>query len=360
VSFSVNLPFNKVSFGQVSTLLMRGLYGKGVHPCAFPIAQTDLAHIGQDKPFMDYLSKCLNKAHLEHDRNKPTFKLWHLNDSLPSYSKISKLLTFYELDQPTPTEINISKNIDKLFFTNKYTQDVFEQYGVESTLIPLPFDKHSFKVLNKKYFEDDRIVFNLCGKFEKRKHHEKIIKAWANKFGNNKKYYLQCAVYNTFIDAESNKQNFIKAVDGKSYSNIQFLGDMPTNSLYNDFLNSSDIIIGMSGGEGWGLPEFQSLALGKHGVIMNAHAYKEWATEENSIMVEPSGKIEAYDGVFFAPNQAYNQGNIFDFKDDDFISACEEAIKRVELSRVNEEGLKIQKDFSLEKTIDKLLPLIDE
>ena len=59
---------------------------------------------------------------------------------------------------------------------------------------------------NKKYFNDERIVFNLCGKFEKRKHHAKIIKSWIKKYGNNPKYSLQCAVYNPFLNEEQNQQ----------------------------------------------------------------------------------------------------------------------------------------------------------
>ena len=78
------------------------------------------------------------------------------------------------------------------------------------------------------------------------------------------------------------------------------------------------------------------------------------ANESNSVMVQPSGKIEAYDGLFFKPNEPYNQGNIYDFSEDDFISSCEEAIKRYESSQVNENGLKLQEDFSLDKTLDKL------
>ena len=80
-------------------------------------------------------------------------------------------------------------------------------------------------------------------------------------------------------------------MEGKSPTLIlNFLGMMQKNSLYNDFLNSGNIILGMSGAEGWGLPEFQSVALGKHAVILNASAYKDWATEENSVMVESNGK----------------------------------------------------------------------
>ena len=340
---------------------MRGLFKKKISPCLFPIGgNIDFNSIAEDKPFFNYISECASKANKEHDRNTPTFKLWHLNQSLDSFSKETNLLTFYELDQPTPSEINAAKNVDKLFFTNKYTQDIFSQYGVESTVIPLAFDNYSFKKLNKKFFEDDRIVFNLCGKFEKRKHHEKIIKAWSRRFGNDKKYYLQCSLYNPFIDEKKNRDNFVKSVENKSYANIQFLGHMPTNALYNDYLNSGDIVIGMSGAEGWGLPEFQSLAIGKHGVILNAHAYKEWATPDNSVLVEPSGKTEAYDGLFFFPNQEWNQGNIFDFQEDDFIAGCEKAIEKVENSKINKEGLKIQEKFSLNNTLEKLLPLISK
>ena len=73
---------------------------------------------------------------------------------------------------------------------------------------------------------------------------------------------------------------------------------MHKNEMYNDFLNSSDVVLGMSGGEGWGLPEFQSACLGKHAVLLNASAYKDWANEENAVLVEPSGNA-MYDGVFF-------------------------------------------------------------
>ena len=69
------------------------------------------------------------------------------------------------------------------------------------------------------------------------------------------------------MDENSNKQMFSNCLNGNSYFNVNFLGHMVQNVLYNDFLNSGDIIIGMSGAEGWGLPEFQSAAIGKHAVI---------------------------------------------------------------------------------------------
>jgi hypothetical protein len=114
----------------------------------------------------------------------------------------------------------------------------------------------------------------------------------------------------------------------------------------------------MSGGEGWGLPEFHSLALGKHAVILNAHVYKDWANEENACLVEPSSKIEAHDNMFFHRGTPFNQGNIFTFKEDDFISGCERAIERVQKNKLNEAGLKLQKQFTIENTVDRIVNLL--
>ena len=72
-------------------------------------------------------------------------------------------------------------------------------------------------------------------------------------------------------------------------------------------------------------------------------------------MVNPSGKIPAYDGRFFKEGGPVNQGEIFDWKEDDFIDACEEAIKRYQNNPVNEEGLKLQEEFPVSKTVDLIL-----
>ncbi len=357
MEYCLELPINAVSFGQVSTALLREVKGRGLDPCVFPIGNPDLAAQNKDEDFEIWLSKNILKASAEHDRNKKSIKLWHLNGGLNSVSKEQILLTFYELDSPTKTEINIAKN-NIIVTSSEYTKEIFKSYGIETHYIPLGFDKFNFKTLNKDFFNDDRIAFNLCGKFEHRKHHRKIIHSWLKKFGNNKKYYLQCANYNSFISKEDNQKITNEILGGNSFFNINFVSFMQNNELYNDFLNSSDIIIGMSGGEGWGLPEFQSTALGKHAVVLNAHSYKGWANEENSILVPPSGKIDSYDGMFFKKGSEYNQGQIFDWNEDDFISACEEAIKRVEKNKVNDAGLKLQEEFTYSKTLDNLLELV--
>lgn len=361
MSLSFNLPINTVSFGQISTLILRELFSLNKNINLLPIGNPDLSTQSDITPqFGEWLQNSINDSLANHSREDKIFKLWHLNGSFESYSNKQVLLSFYELDQPTKIEVNTVKNNYKVLFSSQETVDLYKNLGCKNVeYIPLAFDKYNFNKIDKTYFIDDRIVFNLVGKLEKRKHHVKLIQLWANKFGNNKKYALQCCIFNPFMKPEDQNTIISQALQGKSYFNINFLPFMGQNKIYNDYLNSANIIIGMSGGEGWGLPEFHSLALGKHAVILDAHVYKDWANKDNAVLVQPSNKIEAYDNMFFQKGSPFNQGNIFTFKEDSFIDGCEEAIKRCECNRVNSKGLELQNEFTIDNTVSKILKLME-
>ena len=354
--FALHLPLNGVSFGQVSTALLREFHEKGVQPFLFTIGQADLSSQQISPELNKWIESGIKKAIETYNRDIPLFKLWHLNhESLTSFSKQQSLFTFYELDHPTLIETNIAKNQKDVFVSSQYTKKIFEDFGITNCkYIPLGFDKYNFYEKDQTYLPD-RIVFNLTGKLEKRKHHEKIIKAWVKKYGNNRDYALQCAIANPFLKEADFNSRVSQILENKTYFNVNFLGMMQKNILYNDFLNSGNIILGMSGAEGWGLPEFQSVAVGKHAVILNATAYKEWATENNSILVQPNGKTEAADGIFFKKGGPLNQGYIYTFDEDEFIEGCEKAIQRFKDNPINSEGKKLQEEFSYTKTADAIM-----
>jgi hypothetical protein len=359
-NFALHLPINLVSFGQVSVPILRKLHELGHEPSLFPI-QLDLNGHNVPQDFANWLNGCLNKALKTHKRSVPIFKLWHLNGSFESFSNQQVLFTFYELDQPTQEELNIIRNQSKVLVSSQFTKNVLEDNGADNIeFIPLFFNPYDFKKIDKKYFDDDRITFKLVGKLEKRKHHLKIINAWAKKYGNNKKYFLDCAVFNQFMKPEDQMNLLNQALEGKRYSNIQFQNFIPLNAAYNDYLNSGDIVIGMSGGEGWGLPEFHSVAIGKHAIILNASSYKGWANADNSVLVKPSGKIEVYDGIFFQKGAPFNQGSIFTWDNDDFLNACDTAIEKVNKNRLNNEGLKLQEKFTLSNTVNAILNILNK
>lgn len=360
MDFIFNGGLNNLSFGSVSFMFLREAWKLGLQPAIFPIGPvvTEAQNIEPD--FASWLNSGINKSRFA-SRTQPVLKIWHLNDGLSSYGKSQVLYTFFELDRGTAEEHNIVKNQEATIFSSSCAAEIFKNDGPKVTSVPLGFDKYNFMAKHRPSYPDNRIVFNLLGKFEKRKRHQKVIKSWIKKFGKDRRYFLQCSLHNHFLSPEELQQNYLQCLDNKNdIFNVKFYNFLPTNAEFNSFLCSANIVIGMSGGEGFSLGDFQSLALGAHGVILNATAYRDWATESNAVLVSPSGKIAAEDGKFFIRGAPYNDGAamIYDWNEDDFIEGCERAIKRVQADPTNWEGMKLQTQFTTRKMAEDVLNVL--
>ena len=271
---------------------------------------------------------------------------------------INLLFTFHETSELTEIEKNLLMLQDNIFVSSNYTKNIFEMNGVENVhFTPLGFDT-DFCDTGKEYLPE-KIHFGLMGKFEQRKNTARIIKTWLKVFGNNPKYLLSCAITNPFLDNATLQNEFVKITEGKNYNNLNIVPYMQTNSDVNDFINSIDIdLTGLSGGEGWNLPAFNSTALGKWSVVMNATAHKDWATKENSILIEPSKLKDCYDGVFFKQGNAFNQGQFFDITDEEMESAILDSATYAK--KPNPEGLKLQNKFTYDGTVETILNAINK
>lgn len=362
MDIAFNVPVNRVSFGQVSYNLLRVAKELGHNVFLIPIGPIDVTAFEPDEDFKKWLGESVDRMNTGFHRDMPCIKLWHIGTpdeqigargSFDQLTNKTSFISFYELDKPTELEAQVVRNFD-MVFTSRYTCETFQSKQAPSRFVPLGVDP-TFVPISKRYFSDDRIVFGMLGKFEHRKHHQKMIGAWVKRFGNNKRYYLQCAVYNPFFNPQMNANLISGSMGNKHYWNVNPITWVPTNTLYNEFLNSNHIVLGLSGAEGWGIPEFNSVAIGKHAVILNAHAYKEWADDKNAVLVEPCGKVPAYDGVFFKPGGLLNQGDIFTWDEDAFIAGCEAAVERYVASPVNNAGLELRHKFSYEKTFAAII-----
>ena len=355
----VNAPINALSFGNVSVNILRELHKKDVDLVFFPIGdKAELeAYDKIDLSFVKYLQSATNSRYEKINKDIPTLKLWHIFGSETRYSKNQSLFTFHEVSEVTSIEKNLLNLQDKVFVSSNYTKNIFELNGVENvTYVPLGFDS-DFHITNKTYLED-KIHFGLLGKFESRKNTARIIKTWLKLFGNNSKYQLSCAITNPFLDKAKFQNELLKTLEGKQYNNLNFVPYMQTNSEVNDFLNSIDIDLGgLSGAEGWNLPSFNATALGKWSVVMNATAHKDWATSDNSILIEPSSLKDCYDDVFFKKGQAFNQGQFFNISDEEMENAILKSVSYAK--KPNPEGLKLQKEFTYEKTVETILCAIN-
>ena len=357
-------PLNQLSFGNVAFNFLKEFYAlqqkdRSLTVSYFPIANADVSAFNTtDASFNEWLKQSVENRFKNLRKDAITLKLWHINGAEKRLTAKQVLFSFYELDQPTVAENAIVGLQDATIFSSSYARDTFLGNGCSNVYsAPLGFDSSFFKT-SKKYLEG-KVHFLLMGKFEKRKHSDKIIKLWAKKYGNNPKFQLSCSVTNPFLDKDLMKR--ITAGYKGLASNINFLPYVNTNAEVNDIVNSADIdLSGLSGAEGWGLPAFNATCLGKWSVVLNATSHKDWATENNSILVQPSGKIEAYDGVFFKKGSDFNQGNIFDFNEDAAVSAMERATELVLGGKKNEEGASLGQKFTYANTVSHIRDILSK
>lgn len=344
----VEAALNSLSFGNVSYNIIRELFDKGHEVGIFPIGeQVDLSAYSVPDDLSNKIQNSIDSRFDYLSKDIPSLKIWHLNGSENRKNPNQYLYTFYECSEPTEIERKLCKAQTKTIFSSSYSADIF---GADS--VPLGFDKDFFNT--QKTYLNEVVHFGLMGKFEKRKRTGEIIKAWAKKYGNNNKYQLTCCITNPFFKKDEMSHVLNAVLEGKQYTNINFLPFLKKNSEVNDLLNAIDIdLTGLSGGEGWNLPSFNATCLGKWSVVLNATSHKDWATKDNSILVEPTGKFDCYDSKFFIKGSPFNQGQFFDCDEDTIISAMEQAESKV--GQVNTEGQKLAENMSYSKTVDGIL-----
>lgn len=359
MSLVIKAPLGSQSFGQVSLNLLREIFSIRDDVCFFAEGQykggQELAAFDVEKSFLDKLNAAYARRFMFDPKRDTCIRLWHINGAETRLCNREILYTYHETSELTSLEKRILSFQDKVAVSSSYSQSVFSKHGVTSYVVNPGFDP-DLKIIQRKYFPN-HIHFGIMGKFEKRKHTAKTIGLWAKKYGNDSRFKLTCAVFNPFLSQEQNDVAFDRALDGKKYNNIFKIPYMPKNSMMNDFLCSLDIdLTGLSGGEGWNLPAFNATALGKWSIVLNATAHKDWATSDNSILVEPSGEIPCEDGVFFKNGLPFNQGNFFDYSEESFYSATNLAISKAKVNNVS--GLSLQTEKSYKKSATQLLDLI--
>jgi hypothetical protein len=352
----IETPLNSLSFGNVSINILRELHKLDANIGLFPMGEVKLQAHEINPDFQTYLKKSIDQRFDFLSKDIKALKLWHLNGADNRKNPHQLLYSFYECNKPTDVEVAIANAQNTVAFSSTYARDQFNKLGVDAKHVPVGFDE-TLVSSNEEYFDDSVTHFVLMGKFEKRKHTAKIIQTWVKKYGNDSKFLLTCCVTNPFVKEDEMRKLINDALGNEHYTNVNFLPYLNTNIEVNDLLNSADIdLTGLSGGEGWNLPSFNATALGKWSVVLNATSHKDWATAENSILVEPHGEISVADNMFFQEGNPFNQGSFYSWKEDAAIAAMETAISKSKT--VNTEGLKLQQKFSYKRTTDELLKLL--
>jgi hypothetical protein len=357
VRINFNAPINTLSFGHVATNLLHAAFTAGVDVNLFPIGNPDISAYNYSNEFKAWLGSSLNKARKDYRFTDKSFKLWHLNGCENGVGDNRALITFHELSTLTPTEANLANQQLATFVTSRYTEQAFKQTGVSNVrYLPLGFDSIHFKKLdNARSFQSDgNIVFGLFGKWEKRKHTSNVIRSWVEQYGGKQGYKLNLNVFNPHLDPAHNDRLLLDSLNGQRVWNVNPQPFYKTLAELNHCINSCDVVLDMSGGEGFSIPSFTATALGKQAVLSNFSSLADWGPQGGGIMV-PAGPMEdAYDGHFFVKGQEFNQGQIAGFNKQGFLDGCAEAVGLAKFGP-NAKGAELKREWTWDKTLSKLL-----
>ena len=174
----------------------------------------------------------------------------------------------------------------------------------------------------------------------------------------NKKHQLTTCVNNPFFQPEHMNAFYGACFEGKPKpANVNVLPKMDKNVEMNQLYNSADIdLSGFSGSEGWGIPAFTAIALGKWSIVTNCAAHKDWATAENSILVEVPEMRLVYDGVFFQQGSPFSQGSIYAPTTEQLQAAFDIAEKKAKTP--NPAGRHLATTHTYKRTVDEILAKI--
>lgn len=338
-------PINFTGYGITSYNIYKQLREK-LDVTLFPIGSPQI----DTNEYEHALIQDLNKQEI-FENSDTFFKIWHQFD-LTTRIGTSKYgaLTFFEVDKLKAQEVRAMNNIDIMFVASEWAKNILIENGVKTKIVvsPLGVDPKIFnESLNELVSKDsNKYIFLNIGKWEVRKGHDILPEIFNAAFDENDNVELWMLNHNPFLSSEDNNVWLSLYKNTKLGSKIKIL---PRVSLHSDvakLIALSDCGIFPARAEGWNneVPEF--FALNKPVILTNYSAHTEYATKDNSFLIDIDGLVPAKDDKFF--NGFGNWANI----DDKQIEQTVEHMRYVYKNniRTNSNGLITAKNLTWENT----------
>lgn len=337
-------PVNTLGYGYTGYNVTKSL-SKTVDVALFPIGdKIDNSLVSPE------IQQSLKNA-VFFDPNGDCVRIWHQHD-MAQFVGRGKHVGFpiFELDKFTDIEKHHLNSCDELFLPSKWAVEMCNNNGItpKSTVVPLGVDRSVFYPTK---VNPGRTVFLNCGKWEVRKGHDVLIKAFKKAFNDKDDVLLLMCNSNPFLSKEQT-DNWEKLY---KHPKIRLLPRLQTSQEVATMMNRADCGVFPSRAEGWNLEALEMLSCGKQLIITNYSAHKEFCSSSNSMLVDINGTEPAKDGIWF-----HGQGNwasIGERQIEQLASYMREVhlLKQGGRLELNDEGIATAKKFTWDNTAAKII-----
>jgi glycosyltransferase involved in cell wall biosynthesis len=342
---NINLmaPYNDLGYGNASKNILKSLVSQGHHVAYFPIGNIS----GVQSEDLNILKDSLSNQKV-FDYKAPSIRIWHQNALAESVGRGKRLgWPFFELDKFSKEEIHHLQSCDALFVSSAWAKSVVQAHVKTPTfIVPLGVDTKIFNpsIVKAKGVGSPTIFFN-CGKWEIRKGHDILVTAFNLAFKPEDNVELRMMNHNPFLtQAQTERWHdiYLGSPLGEA-GKIKILGRVDKHEEVAILMSETDCGVFPYRAEGWNLELLEMMALGKQVIATNYSAPTEFCTSTNSLLIEPEGLEDAYDGIWF-----HGQGKWASLGDDAInqIARYMQLVHKNKDLRNNKRGVETAKQFT--------------
>lgn len=297
---AINLsgPLCSTGYGYCLFGLLKGLERVGAEPALFPVERVQWDAFPE--PDRHVIARGLERAR-RFDPNSPSLRVWHQWGMAEGIGRGTRLgLSFTELDRLKPSEAHSLNSLDVVLCPSRWAKDVAARSGVTPRLEVVPMAVDHDNVVQLAHLpQDGPTVFVNVGKFEYRKGHELLLKAFLRAFGPEDDVRLVLLCENPFLDR-------VRASEWETYYTAHPLADkvvmyrrQPTQADVARVLSQAHCGVFPARAEGWNMGAAELLAAGRHVVLTDYSGHTEYAEAAGAVTVPVRDLEPADDGQWF-------------------------------------------------------------
>lgn len=343
---SINLisPINSLGYGYTGFHITEELIRQNINVSLFPISEIEpslrtpaILNAVANAEFFNFSAPCV--------------RIWHQFDMAQFVGRGPHIgFPIFELDTFTDREKHHLKSCDYLFVCSEWAKETCVINGLDRNrivVIPLGVDTSIF---NTSESRNPKTVFFNIGKWEKRKGHDVLIKAFKKAFGNSSDVILLMCCSNPFLTGSEEA----KWCSLYNSPNIRIIPRLPSQVEVAALIKSADCGVFPSRAEGWNLEALETLSCGKHLIITDATAHTEFCNSQNAKLISAPEVELAFDGKWFN-----GQGNWHKVENEqvdqmaDYMLAIHKLKQSSQLG-INEEGRQTAEQYTWTNTVNKI------
>lgn len=348
-------PFNTMSYGYVGCFLFEELSKIiDVKPCC-------ISKFSSENRFRYIEPQAVSFAsNFHHDA--PCLKIWHQFDMTGFIGRGTKIgFPIFELNKFNDKEKHNLEYPDEIIVCSEWAKGVVlnnvDRKEETVHVVPLGVDRNIFKPSINQ--ESGPTKFVNFGKWEIRKGHDVLIKAFDRAFLPSDNVELHMFSENVFLRPHQSKEWRSYYLSSKLGSNIRFGKRVETQEQVYNVMKVMDCGVFPARAEGWNLELLEMMSCGKRVITTNVTGHTEFCNNKNSMLVELPKMETAYDGVFFNGQGEWHK------IEDRHIDKMAHYMKKVHIEKQssanksqNEEGIKTANEFTWKNSAKKIADII--